>query len=117
MLARFFGDLIATLMWRAFEAMRAAAIALYVVFVVLALLAMQRGLRVGGVLFGVSIVFALLVRTNWYEPGTKWFSCRAAGRVAACVTTKRLLHTTPPRDPANPWGARLSGKDQKGSAP
>ncbi len=37
--ARFFDDLIATLMWRTFEAMRAAAIALYAVFVVLAVLA------------------------------------------------------------------------------
>jgi len=97
--------------------MRAAAIALYAVFVVLALLAMQRGLRVGGMLVGVSIVFALLVRTNWYDPGTKWFAAALLTAIAACVTTKRLLHTTPPRDPANPWGARLSGKDQKGSAP
>ena len=115
--ARFFDDLIATLMWRTFEAMRAAAIALYAVFVVLALLAMQRGLRVGGMLVGVSIVFALLVRTDWYDPGTKWFAAALLTAIAAGVTTRRLLHATPPRDRANPWGARFGSKGQKGSAP
>ena len=62
--ARFLGELAATLMWRAFEVTRAAAIALYAVFVVLAVLAMRRGLRMGGMLVGVTLVFLLLVRTD-----------------------------------------------------
>ncbi len=115
--ARLFDDLITTLMWRTFEVMRAAAIALYAVFVVLALLAMQRGQRVGGMLVGVSIVFVLLVRTDWYDPGTKWFAAALLTAIAAGMTTKRMLHATPPRDPASPWGAAFGDKDRKGSAP
>jgi hypothetical protein len=102
--ARFLDDLVATLMWRAFEVMRAAAIALYVVFVVLAVLAMRRGLRVGGMLVGVSVVFLLLVRTDWYDPGTKWLAAALLTAIAAAVTTKRLLRAGPPRDRGNPWG-------------
>jgi hypothetical protein len=103
--AHFVDDLIATLMWRAFEVTRAAAIAFYAVFVVLAVLAMRRGLRVSGMLVGVSLVFLLLVRTDWYDPGTKWLAAALLTAVAAGVTTKRLLYAPPPRDPARPWGA------------
>jgi hypothetical protein len=110
--ARFVDELIATLMWRAFEVMRAAAIALYAVFVVLAVLAMRRRLRVGGMLVGVSIVFLLLVRTDWYDPGTKWLAAALVAAVAAGVTTKRLLHAPPPRDPGGPWGAAYRGNQQ-----
>jgi hypothetical protein len=102
--ARFLDELIATLAWRTFEVMRAAAIALFAVFVVLGALAMQRGLRIGGMLASVSIVFVLLVRMNWYDPGTKWLAAALLSAVAAGVTTRRLLHAPPPRDPANPWG-------------
>jgi hypothetical protein len=109
--------MIATLMWRAFEVMRAAAIALYAVFVVLAVLAMRRGRRMGGMLLGVSVVFLLLVRTDWYDPGTKWLAAALVAAVAAGVTTTRLLHSAPPRDPASPWGAAYRGNDRKGSAP
>jgi hypothetical protein len=111
--ARFIDDLAVTLMWRAFEVMRAAAIALYAVFVVLAVLAMQRGLRAGGMLLGVSLVFLLLVRTDWYDPGTKWLAAAVLAAVAAGVTTKRLLYAAPPRDPADPWGAVYRRKDAK----
>jgi len=112
---RFVDDLVATLMWRAFEVMRAAAIALYAVFVVLAVLAMRRGLRAGGMLVGVSLVFLLLVRTDWYDPGTKWLAAAVLTAVAAAVTTKRLLYAPPPRDPANPWGAAYRRKDESSS--
>jgi hypothetical protein len=64
--ARFLDQLAATLMWRAFEVTRAAAISLYAVFVVLAVLAMRRGLRIGGMLVGVTLVFLPLVRTTGY---------------------------------------------------
>ena len=102
--ARTLDELTAMLMWRAFEVMRAAAIALYAVFVVLAVLAMWRGLRAGGMLLGVTLVFLLLVRTDWYDPGTKWLAAALLTAIAAVVTTKRLLQAPPPRDPANPWG-------------
>ena len=101
---RVVSGLIDTLMWRGFELMRAAAIALYVVFMVLAVLAMRRGLRAGGMLLGVSVVFLLLVRTDWYDPSTKWLAAVVLTAIAAASMTKRLVHAMPPRDPANPWG-------------
>ena len=91
--ARFLDALAATLMWRAFEVMRAAAIALYAVFVVLSVLAMRRGMRAGGMLLGVTVVFLLLVRTDWYDPGTKWLAAALLTAVGAGVATKRLLHS------------------------
>jgi hypothetical protein len=103
-MAQVIDDLLTTLMWRAFEVMRAAAIALYAVFLVLSVLGIRRGLRVGGMLVGVSIVFLLLVRTDWYDPATKWLAAALVAAVAAAVTTRRLLHVPPSRDPANPWG-------------
>ena len=93
-------DLIDTLMLRAFEVVRAAAIAMYAVFVVLAVLATWRGLRAGGMLFVVSVVFLLLVRTDWYAPGTKWFAAAVLAAVAAGALTKRLLHAPRTRNPA-----------------
>jgi hypothetical protein len=113
--ARVLDDLAATLMWRTFEVMRAAAIALYAVFLVLAVLAMQRGLRVGGMLVVVSIVFLLLVRTNWYDPATKWLAAALLTAVAAGVMTRRLLHGPPVRHPANPWGPVYRSDGGKGA--
>ena len=102
--AHFIDDLIATLMWRAFELMRAAAIALFVVFLVLTVIGMHRGMRMGGMLLVVSIVFLLLVRTDWYDPGTKWFAAAVLAAVGAGIATKRLLHAPPSRDAGSPWG-------------
>ena len=79
----FVGDLIEALSTRAFDAVRAAAIALYVVFVVLAILARRGGHRSGGALFIVSALFLLLVGTHWYQPGTKWFSAAVLAGVGA----------------------------------
>ncbi len=110
------GDVIDTLMLRAFEVVRAAAIAMYVVFVVLAVLAMRRGLRTGGMLLGVSVVFLLLVRTDWYGSDTRWFAAAVLTAVAAAVLTKRLIHAPRRRDPADPWGVALrGGADRSGS--
>jgi hypothetical protein len=112
------GNLIDTLMVRAFEVVRAAAIAMYVVFVVLAVLGMRRGLRIGGMLVVVSVVFLLLVRTDWYGSDTRWFAAAVLTAVASAVLTKRLIGAPAPRDPADPWGiARRGGGDQSGSAP
>ena len=102
----FIGDLIEALTQRAFDAVRAAAIALYVVFVVLALLAGHRGLRSGAALFVITLVFLMLVGTHWYEPGTKWFSAAVLAGVGAGVMTSRLMRPPPSarRDPRDPWG-------------
>jgi hypothetical protein len=102
----FIGDLIEALTQRAFDAVRAAAIALYVVFVVLALLAGHRGLRSGAALFVITLVFLMLVGTHWYEPGTKWFSAAVLAGVGAGMMTSRLMR--PPswwRDLRDPWRA------------
>jgi hypothetical protein len=110
------GSLVDTLMLRAFEVVRAAAIAMYVVFVLLAMLAMRRGLRIGGMLLVVSVVFLLLVRTDWYGSDTRWFAAAVLNAVAAAVLTKRLIHAPARRDSADPWGiARRGGGDPLGS--
>ena len=109
-------SLIDMLMRRAFEAVRAAAIAMYVVFVVLAVLAMRRRLRTGGMLLVVSVVFLLLVRTDWYWSDTRWFAAAILTTVAAGVLTKWLIDAPRPRDPADPWGVGLrDGGDRSGS--
>ena len=101
----FIGDVVETLMSRAFDAVRAAAIAFYAVFVVLAVMAYRRGLHVGGTLVVVSVLFLVLVRSHWYDPGTKWLSAAIVAAVAAGVMTNRLVRSSPgPRDPARPWG-------------
>jgi hypothetical protein len=87
---------------RAFDAVRAAALALFAVFVVLAVLAHRRGLRSGGALVIVSALFLVLVETRWYERGTSWFSAAVLAGVGAAVMTGRLLH--PPPMPRSPWG-------------
>lgn len=103
----FIGQLIDVLMQRAFDAVRAAAIALYAVFVVLALMAGHRGIRSGGALFVVTVLFALLVGTGWYSPSTGWFSAALVACVGALVMTGRLLRQPGmQRDPRDPWGMR-----------
>ena len=110
------GNLIDTSMTRAFEVVRAAAIAMYVVFIVLAVLAIRRGLRTGGMLLVVSVVFLLLVRTDWYGSDTRWFAAAVLTTVGAAVLTKRLIHAPAPRGPGDPWGMALrGGADRSGS--
>ncbi len=101
---QFLDDLLTTLMWRAFEVHAGGGDC--------PLCGLPGAVGVGnatrpadgGMLLGVSIVFLLLVRTDWYDPGTKWLAAALVAAVAAAVTTRRLLHAQPPRDPANPWG-------------
>ena len=101
----FVGDIIDTLTSRAFDVVRAAAIAFYAVFVVLAVMAYRRGLHIGGTLVVVSVLFLLLVRTHWYDPGTKWLAAAIVAAVAASVVTNRLVHSSSGgRDPRRPWG-------------
>ena len=107
---RWVSSLVDTLVQRAFEVVRAAAIALYAVFVVLAVLSMARGVRAGGALFVVSLVFLLLVRTEWYEPATKWLAALVLTAIAAIVQTQRLLHVPHSRNPADPWGIAMRSR-------
>jgi hypothetical protein len=101
----FLGDLIESLSARAFDAVRAAAIALYAVFLVLGLLAHWRGLRSGGGLFIVSLVFLLVVSMRGYAPGVEWFSAAVLAGTGAVVMTARLLHPPPMlRNLRSPWG-------------
>ncbi len=109
-------DLIDILTLRGFEAVRAAAIALYVVLVGLAVLAARRGVPSGGILLVVSVVLLLLLGTGWVESGSKWLACAVLTAVAAGMLTKRLTLGPHPRDPADPWGvAARSGGHRSGS--
>ena len=110
-------NLIETLMLRAFDVVRAAAIAMYAVFVVLAVSAMRRGLRAGGMLVVVSVAFLLLVRTDWYGSNTRWFAAAVVTAVAALVLTKRLVHASRPRNPADPWGMGVRGGGGRSDSP
>ena len=113
------GDVIEALTLRAFDAVRAVAIGLYVVFVVLAVLAQRRGIRTGGGLFVVSILFLVLIDTHWYESRLNWFSAAVLAGVGAAVMTRRLIAPMPPhRRPQDPWGtSRFSATNQPGTPP
>ena len=60
------GNAVAYLSWRAFDLVRAAAIALFVVYLVLGILASQRGLGRGGMV-GISVLFVVLIALGGYE--------------------------------------------------
>ena len=94
-----FRRLILSLGAQIFGVIRALAIALYVVFVVLALIASARGRRGMGALIVVSIVYALLVWRPYAEadiPTGRWIVAFVLAMVSAIVMTQRLL--TPPRE-------------------
>lgn len=107
-----FRNVVAALGAQAYNAVRALAIALYVVFVVLALLASQRGHRGMGALFIVTVVFLALVWRPYDDfptPINRWIGALVLVIVGAVVMTQRL--TAPPhrRDrppPPYPPGGR-----------
>lgn len=81
-----------------FTVVRALAIALYVVFVVLAIMSASRGRRGVGALIVVTIVFALLVwrpYADYPAPVGRWIVAFALVLVSAMIMTQRLM--TPPR--------------------
>ncbi len=100
---RVVGGLIATLAYQALDVVRAVAIALYVVFLVLAVLARRQGVRTGGTLVIVTLLFLLLVKTDWYDPGTKWVTAALLNAAGAAVMTSRLLRPPPPCPPEQTW--------------
>ena len=101
-----FRNLVAALGAQAYGAVRAAAIALYVVFVVLALLASQRGHRGIGALMVVTVVFL-----GWSGGRTTAFPPRsAAGSRFGAGPRRRRGHdatsdraATSPRSPPPPY--------------
>jgi hypothetical protein len=107
-----FRNLVAMLGAQTYSVVRALAIALYVVFAVLALLASQRGHRGLGALLVVSTVYLILVwrpYDTFPAPISRWIAALVLVVVGAVVMTQRL--TVPPfvRDrplPPYPPGGR-----------
>jgi len=99
-------NLVFTLGAQVADVVRAAAIAVYIVFVVLAIMAAQRGHRAGWALIVVTAVMALLVwhrgSLTWIPVG-RWFAALVLATVAALVMTRRLQGPLPPHPPWPPF--------------
>jgi hypothetical protein len=94
-------DVLHRLSLEAFDAVRALAIGLYCVFVVLGFLVARRGGRAGAALVVVTLVFLGLV---WHAPGegfgahTRWMAALVLAIAAALAMTRRLTEPG-----ASPW--------------
>ena len=109
---RAFRGLFAALGARTYGAVRALAIAVYVVFAILAVLASQRGHRGFWALIVVTVTFMVL---TWRPYGIypaplgRWVAALVLVVVAAVVMTKRLtmplMHRDGPLPPNPPWRA------------
>jgi hypothetical protein len=100
-----FHTLMFTLGRQAFNVVRALAIAIFIVFLLLAFLAARRGLRASWALVVVSAAFLVLVwRPEAVAPAPigRWFAALILATVAAVVMTQRLLTAPPPRGPWPP---------------
>ena len=89
-----FVALVALLGAQAFDVVRSLAIALFVVFLVLGLLAAGRGLKARSALVAVSAVFLALVwrpHSNFAAPGSHWLGALLLAATGAGVMTRRLL--------------------------
>jgi hypothetical protein len=96
-----FRYLLAELGVRTYSVVRALAIAIYVVFAVLAVLASQRGHRGFWALVVVSGVFMMLIWRPfgvYPAPLSRWMAALALVVVAAVVMTQRLTATTARRN-------------------
>jgi hypothetical protein len=83
---------------------RAAAIAVYVVFIVLAFLASRRGLHAAWAVVVVTVVMLLLVwrpSSPYPAPVGRWFTVLVLAAVGAVAMTHRLLG--PPPMQRGPW--------------
>jgi hypothetical protein len=85
------GDAIAYVSAQAFDLVRAAAIALFVVFLVLGFVASQRGVGRGGGLVGLSVLFVVLVSIGGYDSRLCWFAALLVAAAGAISMTQRLL--------------------------
>jgi hypothetical protein len=95
-----FRQLVAALGTQAYGVIRAAAIALYFVFAILSILAVQRQRHGIGALIVVTIVFLVLVWRPYDEfaaPIGRWFVALLVVFIGAAVMTQRLLVPHTPR--------------------
>jgi amino acid permease len=106
-----FRTLVAALGTQTYSAVRALAIAIYVVFAVLAFIASHRGYRGMGALVVGTVVFLILVWhpfDAWPVPISRWVAALILVIVGACVMTQRLtaapMRTTAPPPPYPPGG-------------
>ncbi|HSU04962.1 MAG TPA: hypothetical protein VLI93_05275 [Acetobacteraceae bacterium] len=84
-------DAIAYASVQAFDLVRAAAVALFVVFLVLGALASRRGVGRGGGMVGISVLFVVLVTIGGYESRFCWFAALLVAGAGAVNMTQRLL--------------------------
>jgi len=95
-----FHALLAFLGAQAFDVVRAAAIAIYIVFLILGGIALHKGVKAVAALVAVTLGFVILV---WrpdqasYVSSTRWMAALVLAIVGAVVLTQRL---SPPRRPS-----------------
>lgn len=82
---------IAFLSAQTFDLVRAAATALFAVFLVLGALARHRGLGRGGGLVGLSVLFVVLIALGGYDSRVCWFAALLVAAAGAVSMTQRLL--------------------------
>ena len=82
-----------------FDLVRSAAIALFVVFLVLGALAKQRGVGRGSGLVGLSVLFVVLIALGGYQSRFCWLAALLVAGAGAVGMTQRLL--SPPLH--GPW--------------
>jgi hypothetical protein len=94
---------------RAFDMLRAGAIALFAVFWGLAVAARRRGMPVGGAMFWVTLLFLVLVWRQGPGQTGHWFLAFVLAAAAAGSVTRRLAGTGPvsahAAPPSRPWQA------------
>lgn len=93
---------------QAYAVVRALAIALYVVFAVLAILAAQRGHRAAAAMMVVTIVFLMLVWQPYESmpaPLSRWVIALVLVLIGGVVMTQRLMG--PPRRREGAWPPQL----------
>ena len=65
-------------------------------FLVLGILASQRGLGRGGGMVGISVLFVVLIALGGYESRFCWFAALLVAGAGAFNMTQRLLGSAPP---------------------
>jgi hypothetical protein len=102
---------VAFLSAQTFDLVRAAAIALFVVFLVLGVLAKQKGVGRGGGLVGLSVLFVVLIALGGYQSRFCWFAALLVAGAGAVGMTQRLLFP----QPRGPWrfGAYQHGGESR----
>ncbi len=97
-----FQSIMAAITVKAFELVRAAAIGLFVVFVVLGIVAARQGLRARAALVLVSVVYCMLLYPaidGDYVSSSRWFGAFLLAAAGALVMTRRLTAALPALSP------------------